>query len=79
MYPSAARMSSLQRATAFSYRSSKLSVRVISGVQMEAHGYMLGDTSFATLRALHGGNSYDSGLPWQTSCAAKDAPGAARI
>lgn len=40
-----------------------------------ANGYMLGDASFATLRALHGGNSYDSGLPWQTTCAPGKAPG----
>ena len=43
-----------------------------------ADGYMLGNTSYAALRTLHGGFSYHSGLPWQTSCAAKDAPGAAR-
>ena len=43
-----------------------------------ANGYMLGHTSYAALRTLHGGFSYHSGLPWQTSCAAKDAPGAAR-
>jgi len=40
-----------------------------------ANGYMLGETSFATLRALHGGLSYDSGLPWQTTCAPNKAPG----
>ena len=40
-----------------------------------ANGYMLGDTAFATLRALHGGLSYDSGLPWQTTCAPAKAPG----
>ncbi len=40
-----------------------------------ANGYMLGDTSYATLRALHGGLSYDSGLPWQTTCAPSKAPG----
>lgn len=43
-----------------------------------ADGYMLGKTSYATLRALHGGFSYDSGLPWLTTCAAKDAPGVSR-
>jgi len=40
-----------------------------------ADGYMQGHVSYATLRAAHGGNSYDSGLPWQTTCAAADAPG----
>ena len=40
-----------------------------------AYGYMHGDVSFATLRALHGGLSYDSGLPWQTTCAPSKAPG----
>lgn len=40
-----------------------------------ANGYMLGTVSYATLRALHGGFSYDSGLPWQTTCAAAKAPG----
>lgn len=43
-----------------------------------ANGYMLGDTSYATLRALHGANSYDSGLPWQTTCAPSKAPGVVR-
>jgi len=43
-----------------------------------ADGYMRGSTSYATLRALHGGFSYDSGLPWLTTCAAKDAPGTLR-
>ena len=40
-----------------------------------ADGYMQGSVAYATLRALHGGNSYDSGLPWQTTCAAANAPG----
>ena len=40
-----------------------------------ANGYMLGSTSYATLRALHGGLSYDSGRPWQTTCAPAKAPG----
>ena len=40
-----------------------------------ANSYMLGDASYATLRALHGGLSYDSGLPWQTTCAPGKAPG----
>lgn len=40
-----------------------------------ADGCMLGRASFASLRALHGGYSYDSGLPWQTTCAAAQAPG----
>jgi len=43
-----------------------------------ANGYMLGQTSYATLRALHGGLSYDSGLPWQTTCAPAKAPGVGR-
>ena len=43
-----------------------------------ANDYMLGCGSYASLRALHGGLSYDSGLPWQTTCAAKDAPGVRR-
>jgi len=43
-----------------------------------ANSYMLGQTSFATLRALHGSNSYDSGLPWQTTCAPAKAPGTGR-
>ena len=43
-----------------------------------ANGYMLGKVSFASLRALHGGFSYDSGLPWPTTCAPKDAPGVRR-
>ncbi|MGN0997694.1 MAG: zinc dependent phospholipase C family protein [Candidatus Ventricola sp.] len=41
-----------------------------------ANDYMLGHGSYASLRALHGGLSYDSGLPWPTTCAAKSAPGA---
>lgn len=41
-----------------------------------ADDYMLGRGSYASLRALHGGLSYDSGLPWLTTCAPKDAPGA---
>ncbi|MBR4039849.1 MAG: zinc dependent phospholipase C family protein [Clostridia bacterium] len=40
-----------------------------------ANSYMLGDAAYATLRALHGGLSYDSGLPWQTTCAPVKAPG----
>ena len=43
-----------------------------------ADGYMQGHVAYATLRALHGGNSYDSGLPWQTTCAARNAPGVAK-
>ena len=42
---------------------------------LAADGYMQGSVSYATLRALHGGNSYASGLPWQTTCAASNAPG----
>jgi len=40
-----------------------------------ANGYMHGQTAYASLRALHGGLSYDSGLPWQTTCAPGKAPG----
>jgi len=40
-----------------------------------ANGYMLGKVSYATLRMLLGGLSYDSGLPWQTTCAPSKAPG----
>ena len=40
-----------------------------------ANDYMLGRASYATLRALHGGLSFDSGLPWQTTCAPSKAPG----
>ena len=40
-----------------------------------ADGYMQGSVAYATLRALHGGNSYDSGLAWQTTCSAANAPG----
>lgn len=43
-----------------------------------ADDYMTGKASYASLRALHGGFSYDSGLPWQTTCAPKNAPGAAK-
>ena len=39
-----------------------------------ANSYMLSGASYATLRALHGGLSYDSGLPWQTTCAPAKAP-----
>ncbi len=42
---------------------------------LAADGYMQGNVSYASLRALHGGFSYDSGLPWQTTCAPKKAPG----
>lgn len=38
-----------------------------------ADGYMLGETAYATLRMLHGGYSYDSGLPWQSTCSAREA------
>ena len=46
-----------------------------SDLMLAADGYMQGSVCYATLRALHGGNSYDSGLPWQTTCAAAHAPG----
>lgn len=42
---------------------------------LAADGYMQGTSSYASLRALHGGLSYDSGLPWQTTCAPRNAPG----
>lgn len=42
-----------------------------------ADDYMLGRGSYASLRALHGGLSYDSGLPWQTTCSPAKAPGTA--
>lgn len=41
-----------------------------------ADGYMQGTASYASLRALHGGLSYDSGLPWQTTCSARAAAAA---
>lgn len=37
--------------------------------------YMAGRLSAESLRALHGGLCYDSGLPWQSACPAKKAPG----
>ena len=40
-----------------------------------ANNYMLSNGSYASLRALHGGLSYDSGLPWQTTCKPSQAPG----
>lgn len=40
-----------------------------------ANDYMLSNGSYASLRALHGGLSYDSGLPWQTTCKPSQAPG----
>ena len=40
-----------------------------------ADGYMAGHLSYASLRALHGGASYDSGMSWQTTCPASRAPG----
>lgn len=43
-----------------------------------ANDYMAGKASYASLRALHGGFSYDSGLPWQTTCSPKKAPGVAK-
>lgn len=44
-------------------------------LMLAADGYMQGKTAYATLRALHGGNSYDSGLAWQTTCSPFNAPG----
>ena len=46
-----------------------------AGLVEAADGYMAGQVSFASLRALHGGASYDSGMSWQTSCAPSKAPG----
>lgn len=43
-----------------------------------ADGYMAGRVSYASLRALHGGASYDSGMSWQTTCSASRAPGVRR-
>ena len=42
-----------------------------------AYDYMRGQSAYATLRTLHGGFSFDSGLPWATTCSAREA--AARI
>ena len=46
-----------------------------SALVSAADRYMRTGDSFASLRALHGGLSYDSGLPWQTTCAPSRAPG----
>jgi len=48
-----------------------------SQLMQTAYSYMCGHASYATLRALHGGFSFDSGLPWATTCSAREA--AARI
>lgn len=40
-----------------------------------ADGYMARRVSYASLRALHSGASYDSGMSWQTTCPAGRAPG----
>lgn len=53
-----------------------LAVRRSQELMTAAEGYMDGRVCYASLRALHGGNSYDSGLSWQTTCRAADAPGA---
>lgn len=50
-------------------------VRRAAELCQAAEGYMLGRVSPASLRSLHGGYSYDSGLPWQTTCAPQQAPG----
>lgn len=42
---------------------------------LAAEGYMTERVSYASLRALHGGASYDSGLNWHSSCPAAQAPG----
>lgn len=52
-----------------------LAVERACSLMRAADGYMDGRVSYATLRALHGGNSYDSGLAWQTTCPAANAPG----
>lgn len=44
-------------------------------LMLTANSYMQGEAAYATLRAQHGGLSYDSGLPWQTTCAPRKAPG----
>lgn len=51
------------------------SVSRAQALVQSANGYMLGRVSYASLRSLHGGFSYDSGLPWLTTCPPKDAPG----
>ena len=40
-----------------------------------AIGVMIGRVSHASLYAMHGGLSYDSGLPWQETCSPYHAPG----
>lgn len=50
-------------------------VQRAQALMQSANGFMLGRVSYASLRSLHGGYSYDSGLPWQTTCAASQAPG----
>lgn len=53
----------------------RLAVSRSCELMQAADGYMQGSAAYATLRALHGGNSYDSGLAWQTTCAPSLAPG----
>lgn len=53
----------------------RASVKRAQELAQSANGYMLGRVSSASLRSLHGGFSYDSGLPYMTTCPAKDAPG----
>lgn len=43
-----------------------------------ADSLMKGRGSYAALRSLHGGLSYDSGLPWQETCPPSQAPGVKR-
>ncbi len=43
-----------------------------------ALAYMHGNLTEGELRAMHGGLSYDSALPWRQSCPAKDASGVKR-
>lgn len=43
-----------------------------------ADSLMKGRGSYAALRSLHGGLSYDSGLPWQETCPPSQAPGIKR-
>ncbi|MBQ2991491.1 MAG: zinc dependent phospholipase C family protein [Clostridia bacterium] len=44
-----------------------------AALMQAADSYMRDETSYATLRALHGGFSYDSGMPWATTCSAREA------
>lgn len=50
-------------------------VRRAQSLAGAALAYMHGSLTDGELRAMHGGLSYDSALPWRQSCPAKDAPG----